>query len=117
MDDKSITHFGITMALRTRGYKLIRENYAVISNKSTNGKNVIYMHALKKNDEKLIKAYSEIYADKEGLIYRDDWCKKHLVEVSDYSCSGYYVMILDKYCQLYIGTTRDIKKRVREHIF
>lgn len=153
MDDKSINHFGITMALRTRDYKLTRENYAIISNKSTHGKNMIYMQALKKNDEKLIKAYSEIYADKEGLIYRDDWCKKHLIEVMrnfdlnmnffdrldhvkfedeiaqflkktkffkitnliEYSCPGYYVMILDKYCQLYVGTTKDIKKRVKQH--
>jgi hypothetical protein len=36
MDDKSIIHFGITMSLRTRGYKLTRENYAIISNKSKN---------------------------------------------------------------------------------
>lgn len=153
MNDKSITHFEITMALRTRGYKLTRENYAIISNKSTHGKNMIYMQALKKNDEKLIKTYSEIYADKEGLIYRDDWCEKHLVgvmqnfdlnmkfferlhhvefedeianflrktkfveirDLSKYSCSGYYVMILDKYCQVYIGTTKDIKKRIRQH--
>ncbi|HBV85506.1 MAG TPA: hypothetical protein DEF42_02310 [Desulfosporosinus sp.] len=153
MDDKSIIHFGITMALRTRGYNLTRENYAIISNKSTLGKNMIYIQALKKNDEKLIKAYSEIYADQEGLIYRDDWCKKHLIEVmqnfnlnmnfferlehvkfedeiaqflkktkffeitdlSEYSCPGYYVMVLDKYCQLYIGTTKDIKKRVKQH--
>lgn len=153
MDDKSITHFGIIMTLRTRGYKLTRENYAIISNKSKHGKNMIYMQALKNNEEKLIKVYSEIYADNEGLIYRDDWCEKHLVEVmqnfdfnmkfferldhvkfeneiekflkktkfleikdlSDYSCSGYYVMILDKYCQVYIGTTKDIKKRIRQH--
>jgi hypothetical protein len=153
MDDKTIFHFGITMSLRTRGYKLTRENYAIISNKSTHGKNMIYIQALKKNDEKLIKAYSEIYADKEGLIYRDDWCKKHLIEVMqnfelnmnfcerldhvkfedevaqfikktkffeikdlrEYSCSGYYVMILDKYCQLYVGTSEDIMKRIRQH--
>lgn len=153
MDDKKIVHFGITIMPRTRGYKLTRDNYAVISNKSTHGKNMIYMQVLKNNDEKLIKAYTEIYADKEGLIYRDDWCEKHLVEVmqnfdlnmkffkkldhvkfedeiaqfikktkffeitdlSEYSCPGYYVMILDAYCQLYIGTTEDIKKRIRQH--
>jgi len=153
MNDKSISHFGISMALRTRGYKLTRENYAIISNKSTLGRNMIFLQALKNNDEKLIKSYSKIYADKEGLIYRDDWCKKHLVEImqnfdlnmnffdkldrvkfenevrqflkktkfyeitdlNEYSCSGYYVMILDKYCQLYVGTTKDIKKRIRQH--
>ena len=51
----------------------LAENYAIISNKSTHGNNMIYIQALKRNDEKPIEAYSEIYADKEGLIYRDDW--------------------------------------------
>ena len=45
MDDKTIIHFGITMSLRTRGYKLTRENYAIISNKSTHGNNMIYIQA------------------------------------------------------------------------
>ncbi|MBU5428420.1 hypothetical protein KQI41_18685 [Tissierella pigra] len=153
MIDKAVTHFGITMTLRKRGYKLTRDNYAIISNKSTFGKNMIYKKALENNDEKLIKSYSEIYVDQEGLIYRDDWCERRLVEViqnfdlnmnffkrldhvkfqdeivkflyqtkffeiedlREYSCPGYYVMILDKYCQLYIGTSKDIKKRIRQH--
>lgn len=29
--------------------------------------------------------------------------------------SGYYVMVLDEYKQLYIGTTNDIKRRIRQH--
>lgn len=153
MDNKAVTHFGITMNLKTRGYKLTRENYAIISKKSTRGKNIIYIQALKDNDEKWIERYSRKYADEEGLIYRDDWCEQHLVtvmqnfdlnmefferldqhkfedeigkfikktnffEISDlneYSKPGYYVIILDKYCQLYIGTTKDIKKRIRQH--
>jgi hypothetical protein len=146
MDDK-VVHFGITMTLRTRGYYLTRENYATISNKSTHGKNTIYIQALATNNEKLLKDYSKIYADKEGLIYRDDWCDNRLIEImqnfdlnmaffkkldhdkfndeiaifqkkskfmeitdlNKCSCSGYYVMVLDNYCQLYIGTTADLK--------
>ena len=153
MDNKTVIHFGINMRLKTRGYTLTRENYATVSNKSTLGKSTLYMQALRQNDEKLIKMYSEIYADKEGTLYTDDWCKKHLIRVmrnfdlnmkffekldhvkfdaeiehflnktrffeitdlSEYSCPGYYVMILDKYCQLYIGTSQDIKRRIRQH--
>lgn len=153
MNNKSITHFGITMTPRTRGYKLTRENYAIISNRSTFGKNRGYMQAIKNNNQNEIKSYSEIYADEEGLIYNEDWCEKHLVKVmhnfdlnmkfferlnhskfedeigkflketkffeitdlTKYSCTGYYVMILDKYCQVYIGTSQDIKKRIRQH--
>jgi hypothetical protein len=148
-----IVHFGIPMKLLTRGYKLTRENYAVISNRSSFGKNILYMKSLKNNNGLPTNIYSEKYTDKEGLIYTDDWCNKHMVkvmqnfdmnmvfysqldhvkfereinhflsntnfvEISDlnnYSCPGYYAMVLDHYCQIYIGTTINIKKRVREH--
>ncbi|WMJ84451.1 hypothetical protein ACS3UN_07135 [Oscillospiraceae bacterium LTW-04] len=141
------------MNFRTRGYKLTRENYADVSNKSTLGKNLIYIKALEDKDENLIKCYSEVYADYEGLVYKDDWCKTHLAKVmqnydlnieffgkldheefereitnflhrspffeitdlTNYSCPGYYIMILDKFCQLYIGTTQDILKRIKQH--
>lgn len=150
---KSIVHFGIKIPIKTRGIELTRENYATISNKSSLGKNYTYIQAQAKNDEMLIESYSKIYADKEGLIYRDDWCMNHLTEVmqnydlnmeffmrlnqekfnneieeflkktdfietndlSEYSCPGYYALILDKYCQIYIGTSKDIKARIRQH--
>ncbi len=153
MNDKSITHFGITVSIGARGYTLTRDNYATVENRSTLGKNKLYIQALERNNEKLIKAYSEIYVDKEGLIYSDNWCQKHLIEVmanfdlnmtffqnldhskfndeitrflkktkfieitdlNEYSCPGYYAIILDKYCQLYIGTSENIKRRIRQH--
>lgn len=153
MDDKKITHFGVTVAPRTRGYKLTRDNYANVSNKSTLGKNMLFMMAIEKNDEKLINRYSSKYADKEGLIYNDEWCQKHLdnvtknfdlnmaffkrlnhdkfeveitkfikktkfkeiTDLNEYDCPGYYAMILDEYCQVYIGTAKNIKDRIRKH--
>ena len=29
--------------------------------------------------------------------------------------SGYYMMVLDKYCQVYIGTAVNIKRRIQQH--
>lgn len=29
--------------------------------------------------------------------------------------TGYYIMVLDDYCQVYVGNSLDIKKRVRQH--
>lgn len=29
--------------------------------------------------------------------------------------AGYYIMVLDEYCQVYIGTTKDIKARIQDH--
>lgn len=44
---------------------------------------------------------------------------KYFVSVQDLtqyeSVSGYYIMVLDEYCQLYIGNTTNIKKRIRQH--
>ena len=41
------------------------------------------------------------------------------VEVPDLKAwqgiSGYYLMILDKYCQVYIGTASNIKRRIQQH--
>ncbi|WP_346870517.1 GIY-YIG nuclease family protein [Clostridium sp. UBA5119] len=131
-------HFGLKVLEGKRGLKLTRENYVVVSNKNT-----------------LLKFPMDIYADEEGRIYSDEWCKKQLdnclknfdlnmeyfsllnhdefnmeitkflksnkcfVEVFDLNLydekSGYYIMILDEYCQLYIGTTDNIKKRIRQH--
>ena len=35
--------------------------------------------------------------------------------LSRYDIRGYYVMILDEYCQVYIGTADNIKKRIKQH--
>lgn len=153
MAGKSVIHFGLPLSPKTRGLKLIRENYATISNKSTCGKNKLYINALKEGNQKIIDSYSSVYADSEGLIYRDDWCERKMdkimqnfdlnmqffeclnhnkfeaevrqfiketcfVEISDlneYSCPGYYVLVLDEYCQVYVGTSKDIKRRIKQH--
>lgn len=133
-----MNHFGLKVLEGQYGLKLTRENYAVISNKSS-----------------LPRFSADIYTDAESVIYSDAWCSKQLedslknydlnmkyfslldrndfnteiesflnrnksfVEVKDLSLydqkSGYYIMVLDEYCQVYIGTTENIKQRVRQH--
>jgi len=80
MGDESITHFGIVVMSKSRGYRLTRENYATISNKSTHGKNMHYIQALKDNNQRIIEIYSKVYADEEGLVYCESWCKKRLFD-------------------------------------
>jgi hypothetical protein len=39
-----------------------------------------------------------------------------VIDLNEYfNESGYYIMVLDEYSQVYIGTTDDIAKRIREH--
>lgn len=40
---------------------------------------------------------------------------KYISDLNDCCCSGYYVMVLDDYCQLYVGTANNIKDRIRQH--
>lgn len=153
MGNEPVIHFGIAMKFKSRGYRLTRDNYTTISNKSTHGKNMHYIQALKDNNQRIIALYSKIYADEEGLVYSDSWCEKRLVEamqnydlnmeffknldtvkfnnelrnfldstdffevtdLSEFSCPGYYAMVLGEYSQIYIGTSKDITKRIRQH--
>jgi hypothetical protein len=39
----------------------------------------------------------------------------YINDLNDCSCSGYYVMVLDDYSQLYVGTAKNIKDRIRQH--
>lgn len=131
-------HFGVKVLEGKHGLKLTRENYAIVSNKNS-----------------LCRFSRDIYADEEGRIYSDEWCKQQLedclknydlnmkyfslldhneyneeikkflkinkkfTEVIDLTLydgkPGYYLMILDEYCQLYLGTTNDIKRRIIQH--
>src|SRR5690606_10535142 len=132
-------HIGVKVLAGKRGLKLTREKYAVVSNKSSFR----------------VRLSGDIYADEEGKIYTDEWCKTQLkeclenydlnmkyfslldhnefcmvignfleqneyfTEVYDLNLfdgkSGYYMMVLDEYSQVYIGTTNNIKKRIRQH--
>ncbi len=41
---------------------------------------------------------------------------KEIFDLNQYAeVEGYYIMVLDEYKQVYIGKTKDIKKRIREH--
>lgn len=132
-------HFGVKVLDGKYGLRLTRENYAVVSNKSSFN----------------IKFSADIYDDVNGRKYTDAWgmqqladClenfdlnmqyfslldkdkfngeivmflhnNKDFVQVTDLNSyaekPGYYIMILDDCCQLYVGTTRDIKLRIQQH--
>lgn len=153
MNIESRTHFGLVLQPRTRGYHLTRDNYVTLTNKRSFGKDYLYIDALASGDEKILRMYTDVYADSEGLVYTERRCKAYLDDamenfdlnmaffskldrkkfndeverfvkktkfnfindLTDYCCSGYYVMVLDDYCQLYIGTANNIKDRIRQH--
>ena len=133
-------HFGCTVMAGKYGLELSRDKYAIISNKNSLPKfdsmkdayadeeGTTYTDEWCKEYQQLILQnydlnmrffaslnHDEFQAELEAFLKKN----KSFVEVSDlteYSgVSGYYVMVLDKYCQVYIGTTDDIKRRIQQH--
>ena len=139
-------HLGLEIFERKYGFKLTRENFAVVNPRSS--------FSLKMDITKE-KFGIEMYADDAGRTYTDEWCQWHLknclenfdlsmkyftqldreefagcinaflqnnplfIPVTDlklcWGKPGYYLLVLDEYCQAYIGTSEDMTRRIRQH--
>lgn len=131
-------HFAVKVLEGKRGLNLTRENYAVVSNKNSLGHSSADIYAdeegssysdewCKKQLEDCLKNY-ELNMEYFSLLSHDEFSEeinkflqnnKMFMEVLDLNLydrkSGYYMMVLDEYCQIYIGTTEDIKTRIKRH--
>ena len=133
-------HFGCTVMASKYGFELSRDKYAIISNKNSLPKFNSMKDAQADEEgttytDEWCKEYRQLILQNYDLNMRffaslnhdefqselEAFLKKNkaFVEVSDlteYSgVSGYYVMVLDKYCQVYIGTTNNIRRRIQQH--
>ena len=131
-------HFGVKVLEGTRGLKLTREKYAIVNNKSSLKP---FSQDIYKDKER--KIYSDEWCEKQlqnclenydlnmkyfSMLNHDEFNieidkflrrNEFFGQVLDLNLyenrAGYYMMVLDEYCQIYIGTTNDIKKRIRSH--
>lgn len=133
-------HFGVVVKNAKYGLELSRETYAIINNKNTLCKFESMKEAYTDETgatytDEWCKAYQQeilknfdlnmrFFASLDHDDFEDEiraFLKKNkgFVEVADlteYSeISGYYLMVLDKYCQVYVGTTDNIRKRIQQH--
>ena len=121
-------HFGVTVRIQESKAKLTREDYAIINNSSSIHKGRINSEEwCKKHREDCLKnfdlnmEYFKLLDKEEFNKEIDDFLNEHkeFKKVKDLKLyngkSGYYIMILDEYKQLYIGTTNNIKKRIQSH--
>lgn len=133
-------HFGLIVRPKKYGLELKRENYAIINPKCSLPKFECMKKAYADEDGKLytqewcfthrekclknfdlsmdfFKSLNHDEFDKEISKFLNKY--KKFIEVHDLkeynNVSGYYVMVLDKYCQIYIGTSNNIKKRIQSH--
>ncbi|WP_201317532.1 GIY-YIG nuclease family protein [Paenibacillus sp. EPM92] len=131
-------HFGVKVNGGKNGLRLTRENYAVVSKKNSlniklsidiyDDVNGEYTDAWCKkqladcleNFDLNMKYFSLLDKDKfhgeiNTFLHRNRGFSE-VTDLNEYSeKSGYYMMILDEYCQLYVGTTKDIKLRIQQH--
>lgn len=134
-------HFGLSFDERRVQLEISRDKYAMIDNKNhfypnrcftknsytdesvrtyTNEWCEKYQQLILKNFDLNMRFFSilqheEFEADLHSFLEKNN----EFVEVFDlkeyYGVSGYYVMVLDKYCQVYVGTSKNIAKRIGEH--
>ena len=138
-----MVHFGLIVREGKHGLELTRENYAKINNKSSfpvklnclkeaeaytdeTGKYYTdewcrrYRELCLENFDLNMRFFSSLSHDEfehEIIQFLQKNIKfKEVYDLKEYDgVSGYYLMILDKYCQVYVGTTNDIKRRIQQH--
>ncbi|MBE6718981.1 MAG: hypothetical protein E7574_06985 [Ruminococcaceae bacterium] len=122
MIDK-ILHFGVLIKKSDKN-KICRKNYAVVDEKSIEsyGASVCEEHQEKCliNYDKNMAYFKQITKDDfEDALQALVASNKNIRQVFDLNeCNkmcGIYIMVLDEYKQVYIGQSRDIKKRIMSH--
>lgn len=133
-------HFGVTVRPGKYGLELKRENYAIINKRNSLMKfdNMKQAYADEKGEfytDEWCRDYRELclknfdlnmeffkslnHEEFENEIRNFLHKNRKFVEVHDLKeydhVSGYYLMLLDKYCQVYVGTTDNIKRRIQQH--
>lgn len=123
-----IKHFGLNLAEKPSGLKLTRKNYIEkIIFKDPSSKKFFTDSIIEKHMKDCLYNYDQNMQYFRSLSHEDfNEALKNVVskignfqEITDLNSvngkSGYYMMVLDEYTQVYIGTSRDIKKRIQQH--
>lgn len=120
-------YFNINLRDRAEGFKLNKENFITGSRADSfkNGAihsdesclkmidNCKYNYDLNMNFYKNLSK-EEFHNEVDSFIDGNEFCE--VFNLSLYmKKSGYYLMVLDEYNQVYIGTSKDLKRRITRH--
>lgn len=122
-----ISHFGINFRNSKYGFKICREKYAIINNKNSFKSGEIYSDEwCDKHLNKCLRNYdlnmnyfltlnkTEFNNELNRFVKENQFIETF--DLNEYSeIPGYYILVLDEFCQVYIGTTKHIKERIAEH--
>ncbi|MCM3317171.1 hypothetical protein M3603_10980 [Rummeliibacillus stabekisii] len=121
-------HFGVKIFGKSSGLKLTRENYIEkITFHNSHFKERYTDLVLEANKADRLYNYDR-NMDYFRILNKEEFNielksflsnNKSFVKITDLASldgkSGYYIMVLDEYALAYIGTSRDIKKRIQQH--
>lgn len=120
-------HFGVTVPEGKCGLRISREHYAIPSTRNTFGGENYSAEWCERQKQDALENYDlnmrffSLLDHKAMDEELQDFLRDHpeFSEIEDLKqcekVAGYYIMVLDEYCQLYIGTSTNIKNRIWEH--
>ncbi len=123
---KMVTHFGVRTSNRHDGLKVTRDNYIQVTNKSSFRKGKVYDDSfIEKHKENSLYNYdlnmkyfsllSEREFNKELMTFAKESSFEEITDLAPLKVPGYYMMVLDEYCQVYIGRSKNIRSRIQSH--
>lgn len=120
-------HFNINLRDKPDGFKLTKDNFSIGSNENSFIKGKIrdeesclkMIQSCNCNYDLSMKYFKELSRDEFNEEVSRFINKCGFTEINDLSLytnkRGYYLMVLDGYKQLYLGTSTNIKKRITRH--
>ncbi|WP_239617691.1 hypothetical protein [Cohnella mopanensis] len=116
------THFGIKLRNKDGGFKLTADNYIKVRNKDITPSHEELWDKWEKastNFDLNMKYFNSLFWDKFNEELRklvDSYAFDEITDLNSVNeIKGFYIMVLDDYCQAYIGIAHDIKRRIKEH--
>lgn len=117
------THFGVKLRNKEGGFRLTTDNYIAFRSKDFT---FSHLEGLKNKFEKALinldlnmKYFKTLSWDKfNAELHRlvDSYTFDKITDLNSVNeVKGFYIMVLDDYCQAYIGISHDIKRRIKEH--
>jgi len=123
---KMVTHFGVRTSNKHDGLKLTRDNYVKVNNDSSFKKGLIYDDSfIEKQTENSLYNYDlnmKYFSLLSGREFNKELMKfvkkasfEEVTDLASLKVPGYYIMVLDEYCQVYIGRSKSIGNRIQSH--
>lgn len=116
------THLGLNLRNKEGGFKLTVDNYIKLRNKDFSSSPEELMSKMDKALTYLdfnIKLFKSLSWDKFDEELRKLVDSSNFDEITDLNfvnnVKGFYIMVLDDYCQIYIEISHNILKRIKQH--